>query len=180
LLGTYDDNRWLKRIDPISGRPITTIPTHTSGDAIAIGGGSLWTLDSAGVLTQRDTGSGRVLRRVSGLGTSTGTGEKVLAADATGVWVLRPRVLVRVERGRIIRRIPLPTDTIPVLVQSRSTLWVARTGRSGANPRLLRIDRDTGALTGSLNLGAHQPNALVPSPAGVWVITADGTALLVR
>jgi hypothetical protein len=180
LLGTYDDNLSLKRIDPASGRAITTIRTQTSGDAIAIGGRSLWTLDSEGMLTQRDAGSGRVLRRVPGLGGSTGAGEKVLAADATGVWVLRPRVLVRVEGGSITRRVPLPADTIPALAQHGSALWVARSGANGRNPRLLRIDRETGALTGSLNLGSQQPSALAPSTGGLWVITADGTALLVR
>lgn len=181
LLGTYDENRWLKSVDPATARSIATIRTRTAGDAIAIGGGSLWTLDSAGVLTQRDANSGRPLRRVPGLGGSSGAGERVLAADASGVWVLRPRSLVRVEGGSIVRRIPLPAGTLPVLAQSGGDLWVVRSVGSQAKSRLLRIDRGTGAVTGSLTLGAsHQPQALVPSPRGLWVIGADGTAQLVR
>jgi hypothetical protein len=179
-LGTQDPKSRLERLDPLSGRTIASIPTGTSGDAIAIGGKSLWTLDARGVLTQRDPGTGRTLRRVSGLGSSLGLGEKVLTADATGVWAVRPGALMRVATGgSVVRRIPLPGDALTVVAEGRGELWLAR-GATGLQPRLLRFDRGTGKLTGSLDLGTHQPQALVPSPRGLWVVCSDGTALLVR
>ena len=60
-------------------------------------------------------------------------------------------------------------------------------GASGRSPRgawpwyrLSRIDPDRGTITGTIELGNHLPRALVPAGSGVWVIAADGTALLVR
>jgi streptogramin lyase len=179
-LGTQDAKSRLDRLDPVSGRTIATIPTHTAGDAIAIGGSSLWTLDAGGVLTQRDPATGRALRRLSGLGRSLGLGEKVLTADATGVWAVRPGALIRVATGgSVVRRVPLPADALTVFSEDSGDLWLAR-GAAGLRSQLLRVDRRTGKLTGSLDLGSHQPQALVPSPRGLWVVCADGTALLVR
>jgi hypothetical protein len=180
LLETQAPKARLERVDPATGRVMATVPTDTSGDAIAIGGDSLWTLDARGVLTQRNPQTGKALRRVSGLGSSTGSGEKALAADATGVWAVRPGALVRVAGGgSVVRRLPLPTDTLTVFAEGPGEVWLARSA-GGLKPRLLRFDRGTGKLTGSLDLGTHQPQALVPSPRGLWVVCADGTALLVR
>jgi hypothetical protein len=179
-LDTQNPKSRLERLDPISGKTIASIATGTPGDAIAIGGNSLWTLDARGVLTQRDPGTGRALRRVSGLGSSLGLGEKVLTADATGVWAVRPGALMRVATGgNVVRRVPLPGDALPVFAEGPGELWLAR-GAAGLRSHLLRFDRVTGKLTGSLDLGSHQPQALVPSPRGLWVVCADGTALLVR
>jgi streptogramin lyase len=181
MLGTEDRQIGLERLDPATGRTTLRLPTPTLGDAIAIGGGSLWTLDAHGVLSRRDPRTGQALRRVPALGSPLGTGgEKVLVADATGVWLVRPGALVRVTTGgSVVRRIPLPADTMPLLAEARGDLWLAR-GATGVHPRLLRFDAGTGKLTGSLDLGSHQSQALVPSPRGLWVVCADGTALLVR
>jgi len=180
LLGTEDRQIGLERIEPATGRTMSRLPTRAPGDAMVIGGGALWTLDARGVLAQRDPATGRVVWRVSGLGSRPATGEKVLAADAGGVWVLGPGALVRVaDGGSVVQRTSLPSDVLPVLAQDDRALWVAR-GAAGLQSRLLRFDRGTGKLTGSLDLGSHQPQALVPSPRGLWVVCADGTALLVR
>jgi hypothetical protein len=180
LLDTQTATARLRRVDPATGRIILTVPTRTSGDAIAVGGDSLWTLDGRGVLTQRDARTGRALRRVSGLGSSSGAGEKVLTADATGVWAVRPGALVRVASGgSVVRRVPLPANALTLFAEGPGELWLAR-GAGGLNPQLLRFDRGTGKPTGSLDLGSHQPQALVPSPRGLWVVCVDGTALLVR
>jgi streptogramin lyase len=180
LLDTQNPKAALHRVDPATGRVIATVSTHTSGDAIAIGGASLWTLDGSGVLTQHDPQTGKALRRVPGLGRNLGAGEKVLTGDATGVWAVRPGLLVRaVGGGRVVRRIPLPPDTLSVFAMDSDNLWLAR-GAAGLRSQLLRYDRGTGKLTGSLDLGSHQPQALVPSPRGLWVVCGDGIALLVR
>jgi hypothetical protein len=106
--------------------------------------------------------------------------EDLLGADATGVWALRPRVLVRVaEGGTVVRRIPVAADSLPIVAADAGKLWLVR-GSSGLRSRLLRLDPATGEQTGSLDLGSHQPQALVPSPRGLWVVCADGVALLVR
>lgn len=180
LLSTHSDDLWLKRIDPATGRTLATLTTSTIGDAIALAGDSLWTLTAQGVLMQRDPDSGRALRRLAGLGSSPNQGEHVLAADASGVWVLRSGTLVRIPGGGVVRRTPLRSATLPVFAHAGRALWIAST--SGFPPRygLLRVADDTGALTGRLDLGSHQPQALVPSPRGLWVVAADGTVLLVR
>jgi hypothetical protein len=178
-----DQHAWLKRIDPATGRAIA-VRIQTPAAEIAIGGESLWTLSDVGVLVQHDPISGRPLRRLPGLATRSPTsGERVLAADAGGVWVLQPRGVVRVTGGSVLRRQPLVRiGTIPLLGAHGRALWLAGPSPFGprARYRVFRFDRDTGALTGTLDVGFGAPRAFAPSPDGMWVVTGDGTALLVR
>jgi hypothetical protein len=170
----------LDRIDPATGRTTATVPLPIFGDAIELAGASLWTLTPHGELTQRDPDSGRALRQVV-LAASTDRGENVLAADVSGVWVLRPGALVRVDAGgKVARRLPVPAGTLPVLARDGDALWIAQA--SGFPPRysVLRLAPDTGATTRTVDLGSHEPRALVPAGGGLWVVGADGTALLVR
>jgi hypothetical protein len=180
--GGHDQVFVFKRIDAASGRTIATAPATGSGyEAVALGGDSLWALAPTGVLEQRDPESGRVLRRISALPSAiVDAGGTVLAADASGVWVLRPGLIVHVAGGRVVRRIPLRVPTSPTLGDDGRSLWVATGRQYPARFAIARLDRSTGKPTGTLDLGSHQPKVLVPSPRGIWVIGGDGTALLAR
>jgi hypothetical protein len=184
VLGTEDSFNGtflgVKRVDPATGRTIATVRTGNWGDAAAVAGDALWTITHNGVLAERAPGTGRAVRRWA-LGAAADRGENVLAADANGVWVLRPSALVRVDATqRTTRRLPLPAGTLPVVSTSPDALWVA--GSSGFPPRnrVRRLAGQTGAATGHVDLGPHQPVALVPSGGGLWIVTADGNAWLAR
>ncbi len=96
------------------------------------------------------------------------------------MWVISPEqhAISRVEGGRIVRRIPIPEGTLPVLMSRGGALWVAREQRLG-HYGLERIDADTGTRTQTVDLGLHRPTALLAAPAGLWVVAGDGAAVLV-
>jgi hypothetical protein len=171
---------WAKRIDPVTGRVLVTLPIVRYGDALALAGDSLWTLTHHGDLVQRDPRTGRAVRSWA-LAALPARSDTVLAADARGVWVLHGSVVIRVEAGgRVARRIRVPARTEPVIAQDGQALWIAAGGGFPPHYRLLRLAGDAGAVTGSVDLTYHQPQALVPSAQGLWMVGADGTALLVR
>ena len=91
----------------------------------------------------------------------------------------RVRRSLRIEAGRVVRRIAVDPRTLPTLAGARGALWtVSQQTRQGY--RLARIDTDTGRTTATVALGPHRPQALVRSPGGLWVVAGDGNALLVR
>ena len=67
----------------------------------------------------------------------------IAAACGRGVWVIAParRALVRVEAGRIVRRIRIPASTLPALTSSGAALRIVQEERLG-HYRLERIDAD--------------------------------------
>ena len=111
--------------------------------------------------------TGDVIRRLAGRG-DLGTGENGLVADARGAWVVSParEAILRVEGGRVVRRIPVDPGTGPVLARRDGALWVATGAGRPSRYRLVRIDEDTGAATASVGIGTEQPKALVPTTGG--------------
>lgn len=182
LLARHDASPWLKRVDAATAQPVASAGTATGavGVAVAVVGDSIWTLDNHGTITERETGTGRVVRRLAGRG-DLGAGENGLAADARGAWVVSPAraAILRIEAGRIVRRIPIDPGSGPVLARSAGGLWVTSGTERPARYRLTRIDARTGAAGVSVGLGAERPMALVPTPGGLWVIGSAGTAQLV-
>ena len=182
VLARHDESPWIKRVDPSTAQPVATAPTDTGavGVAVAIAGNSIWTLDTRGTITQRESGAGGVVRRLAGRG-DLGTGENGLDADARGAWVVSParEALLRIEDGRVVRRIPVDPSTGPVLARSAGALWVTTGTERPSRYRLARVDEDTGAVTASLGIGSERPKALVPTSGGLWVIGSAGTAQLV-
>jgi hypothetical protein len=172
----------IKSVDPRTAQTITTRRIGSPGVSVAAAGSAVWTLGRDGSLALIDPRSGRVVRMLPGVTEPlTGGGaENALAADSRGVWVISPaqRAIVRVVAGRMVRRIPIPASTLPVLARSGAALWVVQEERLG-HYRLGRIDADRGALTQTVDLGLHRPAALVAAAGGLWVVATDGTALLV-
>ena len=182
VLARHDESPWVKRVDPATAEPVASARTDPGvlGVAVAVAGGSLWTLDNHGTISQRESGAGGVIGRLAGHG-DLGTGENGLAADARGAWVVSParQALLRIEGGRVVRRIPVDPSTGPVLAHTAGALWVTDGTERPPRYRLERIDEDTGAVTASLGIGTERPRALVPTAGGLWVIGSAGTARLV-
>ena len=182
VLARHDESPWIKRVDPATAEPVAEARTDAGavGVAVAIAGGSIWTLDTRGTISQRESEAGGVIRRLAGRG-DLGTGENGLVADARGVWVVSParEAILRVEGGRVVRRIPVDPGTGPVLARRDGALWVTTGAGRPSRYRLVRIDEDTGAATASVGIGTEQPKALVPTTGGLWVIGSGGTAMLV-
>jgi streptogramin lyase len=183
MLARHSESPWVKRVDPASGRPVASARTDAgvTGVAAAAAGDSIWTLDARGTITQRDSGAGGLVQRLAGRG-DLGTGENGLVADARGAWVVSPArgAILRIEGGRVVRRIPVGPGTGPALARSPGALWVTAEAERPARYRLERLDEDTGAVTASLAIGTERPKSLVPTSGGVWVIGSAGTARLVR
>jgi hypothetical protein len=172
----------LERIDPVSGARTARVPFGRAG-ALAIGGETtLWALGDEGTVVAVDGGS-LAVDRLRGVSDGHGPAENMLAADAEGAWVVArgSGALLRIESGRLVSRTEVPEAAGPVAVGDRA-VWVA-TGDAHTlrGPfRLAHIDPDSGEVTATLDLGRRQPKALLAAGRDVWVIAADGTALLVK
>jgi hypothetical protein len=174
----------LERIDP-ARKAVTARASLGQGAALAAKGDTLWALGTDGTVIAIDGGSGRVLYRLARLAPTFPDAfpatQNALVADATGAWTLGSgnEMLVHIVDGRLVQRVAVPSALGPIALTDNAA-WVATSDRARFRYGLSRIDPDTGKTTATLDLGGHQPEALVPSPQGLWVITGDGTALLVR
>ncbi len=154
-------------------------------DGLAAAAGNLWAIGHDGTLTQIDRGTGRVRRRWPGLAPLADpntSATKALVADGTGVWVLSTgrAVILRVEDGRVARRIAVDESARPLMAVAPDGLWIASADRLGRANRLTRIDPETGRPTATLALGGQRPVAIVPAGDELCVLTADGEVLFVR
>ena len=177
-------NPLLQRIDPTSHERTATVEVPRAAVEVAVGGDrTVWALGPQGTVVSID-GNSLAVQRVPRVAGTWGEGfANALAADAEGAWVANrdADVLLRIESGRVVGRIPVGTDPGPVAVGD-DAVWVAYGDRVAlrSNYRLARIDPGTGTVAGSVDLGRHAPTALLAAGDDVWVIAADGTALLVQ
>jgi hypothetical protein len=87
--------------------------------------------------------------------------------------------VVRVQGGRIVRRIRVGEGVVGV-APTGDALWVSfSAGALGRDHRLVSIDAETGRQTGTLDLGSSRPRACSAGD-DLWVVTLDGIAMLVR
>jgi hypothetical protein len=157
-------------------------------DGVAEAGGVLWVAVQEGTIVEVDAATGRVIRRWHALAPSRGAPAGGLAADARGLWVVSSSrgELIRLEDGRVIRRIPvaLTSRLQPLLARTRGGLWLAAGAAETSfkpPPNVLqRIDPRTGRVTARVAIGDQQPVALVPAGADLDVVTAQGRVLVVR
>jgi hypothetical protein len=172
----------VRRLAPDDGATLATAAATAPAGAVATAPGAVWTLSWDGTVAQRDPRSGRVVARAPKLRELLDEGENALAADRRGVWAVSPRLgaVLRIEGGRIARRIAVGRNTVPVIARESDALWVvsARSARDGY--RLARVDAASGAVTATADLGVHRPTALVPTRGGLWVVAGDGNALLIQ
>jgi DNA-binding beta-propeller fold protein YncE len=174
----------LERIDPAS-TAVTARPPFGQGAALAAHGDTLWALGTDGTVMAIDGGSGRVVYRLARLAPTRPDAfpvtQNALVADTTGAWALSrsDETLVHIVDGRVVQRITVRAAVGPIALAD-DAVWVAAGDDARFRYSLSRIDPDTGKTTATLDLGHHQPKALVPSAQGLWIIAGDGTALLVR
>jgi hypothetical protein len=185
---------WIKRGCAVRGEgvdrlgpagDVTARVTLTSVDGLAAGTETLWVLGHDGTLTQIDAASGRVRQTWPGLAPLSDPntrGTKALVADGAGVWVLSTgrAAILHVERGRVVRQIPVHASTRPLLAKAGDGLWISAADRNGTDNRLVRLDPDTGSRTATLNLHDQRPIALVPTEGRLYVVTSNGKILVIR
>jgi hypothetical protein len=108
------------------------------------------------------------------------TPDNTLAADPGGAWIADPaaRAVLHVVGGRVVRRVGLRSAPGP-LTLAAGAVWVTVGDVVSQRYRLLRLSPVTGRVSGTVDLGRHEPRAVVPAAAGVWVVANDGVALRV-
>jgi outer membrane protein assembly factor BamB len=173
----------IDRLDPTG--VVTGGVTVPAAEGLAAAGRNLWVLGHDGTLTLIDASSGRVRQRwprLAPLSDLETNNTKALAAVRAGVWVLSTgrQALLRIQQGRVVRRLPVPGSARPLLARTQDGFWIATADRPGADNRLIRINAYTGSTTATLKLGARQPVALVPTGGQLCVLTGDGRILFVR
>lgn len=176
-------NPLLRRIDPASHERTATVGVPRAAVAVTVGGDrTLWALGPEGTVSSID-GDTLAVQRMPRVAGTWGEGfENALAADAEGAWVANrdADVLLRIEAGRVVSRIPVGADPGPVAVGD-GAVWVAYGDRAAlrGDYRLARIDPETDAVVATVDLGSHRPTAILVAGDEVWVVAGDGTALLV-
>jgi len=172
----------IERYDPVTGRRVAIIRSDYL-NALAAGDEAVWALRDDGAVAQIDPASNRVVAEVPGASASRNPGQAALAPDGMGVWVaggVRGDVVL-VQGGRIARRIRIGEGTVEAVARTRDAVWVTlETGAVRSSFRAIRIDPETGGPTGTVDLGHRRPVALAPDGRGLWIVTLDGTATLIR
>ncbi len=170
----------LDRLDPATGRVTARVPDAKSA-VLAGSSRALWSLDTNGTLVEIDAATGRVLHRVSrvvplAMG-GADLGGPMVAADATGAWVsdARSGTVTRVERGRVVRRVPVALGASR-LALTPGGLWVSY---GGGRFGVARVDARTGRITATADLGTDPPRLLVAIGDELWVIGIDGATRVV-
>jgi DNA-binding beta-propeller fold protein YncE len=172
----------IDRIDPRRAS-VTARIGLANVDVVAQAAGRLWAIQHDGTVVEVDAATGHVVRRWPQLAPSAagGTAPK-LAVDGDSVWVLSTvnAQIVRIEAGRVVQRIAVDPAVAPLLAGGRDGLWIATGDALGHNNRVMRLDPDTGKVTATLTIADHRPTALVAAGRTIYVVTADGRALVVR
>ena len=139
----------------------------------------LWALSVTGVLERRDAGSGRLLGRLRGF--AGGDYRSSIAPDEDGAWIASAGdgMLTRVSSDMRVTAQRKLGAIGPVVIAGPS-LWFTAGDVYDRNAELVRIDRETGAVTGRLPLGSRIPSSLVAVGDDVWAALTDGTVRVVR
>jgi hypothetical protein len=172
----------LDRIDPASHAPTARVRFPRAVEVTAAGD-TLWARGGDGTVVAVDGELGRIVQRLRGVAFSPepDAPNALAAADADEAWVAswNTGAVLQIRAGRVVRQVAVGAAPGPV-ARTDDTVWVASRDDAHHRYRLSRIDPARGTITGTIELGNHAPRALVPAGSGLWVIAADGTALLVQ
>ena len=174
----------IERIDPATNRVTQHVP-FLPGAAISATSDAVWATANTAAVAQIDARTGRVEHRWPRIAPATegsDVGDNGTVADPQGAWTVDApdSVLLRLQAGRIVRRLALPPGSLSVIGRMGDVLWTAAGRDLDARYRITRIDPDSGAITATVELGTHKPLALVPVGNALCVVSADGTALVVE
>jgi DNA-binding beta-propeller fold protein YncE len=172
----------IERLDLTTGRPMVRVPFREAA-TLVVGGDLVWALGQDGTVIAIDATTAEVVQRlpqVAGTIDVSAPVTNAIAADARGAWVAdqRDSRLLRIEAGRVVRRVPLAGEARSVAVAG-DELWVGYGDDVRRRYGVARIDPGSGKVLSSFDLGTRDPRALIPEASGVWVVASDGTALLV-
>jgi serine/threonine protein kinase/class 3 adenylate cyclase len=168
----------LVRIDPSSNAISDVIGVGSRPSASAIGGRSVWVYNhGASTVAEIDADSDEVRQmvRVSAVPPSPGllTGP-VLDADQRGVWLVGvdrtgAGFLTRILSARHgSREYRLEVEPVAIAI-GEGAVWVL--GRGGRGDELLRVDLETGEVTGRTRFPPSvQLDSLTVGLGGVWVV----------
>jgi hypothetical protein len=177
----YPDGRpWLERLDPTTGA--VTARVRADAAALAISADTVWVLEYDGTLLAVSGATRQVVARLSRLAPvrdlSRYTPDNTLAAGPGGAWLADPAAstVLHVVGGRVVRRVGLRSAPGP-LTLAAGAVWVSTGDVISRRYRLLRLSPATGRITATVDLGHHEPKAVIPTADGVWVVASDGTAL---
>ena len=177
--GYPDGRRWLERLDPTTG--VVTARVRADAAVLAISEDTVWVLEYDGTLLAVSGATRQVVTRLSRLAPVRGTTpDNTLAADPAGAWIADPAAstVLHVVGARVVRRVGLSSAPGP-LALAAGAVWVTSGDVVSRRYRLLRLSPATGRITDTVDLGHHEPKAVVPTADGVWVVASDGTALRV-
>jgi hypothetical protein len=176
------DRGALVRIDPASHAHSVIAPFAKAG-TLAVGGNSrLWAVGDDGTVVTVDGRS--PVDRLAGIAVGHGAPENTLAADREGAWLVGggdSSSLLQIEAGQVARRIAVEQALGPIAL-GEGVVWVVSGNPDGPHPvyRLAVVDPSAEKVTAWLDIGHQQPTALLTNGRDAWVISADGTALLVK
>jgi len=179
----------LVEVDPVEHRVIRRIDAHGHPEAVAAGGTSAWTLETAaghcgGVLQRYDSNSGRLISRRR-LAFPGGRGDPAggLAAAGDGLWVSNCAGRAGINRlgpaGTVTASVPLHAAD-GVAVHGGSAWAISHDGT------LVELDAASGRerhrWRGLAPLGdssfTFAASVLAPDRAGVWVLSTGRAAIL--
>jgi hypothetical protein len=193
-----DVRGFLRRIEPLTGAPIVEValprpPGHIQGNLQLA-----WVSETTGDLRDKacrvhaiDTVANRVVRTVV-MGSSACRHIVIAGDDAWMVRDVKGRdeiAKVDLVSGRIVVAIPLPKDRLALgLAVGRDLVWVSTTtavdttsgAQLGSLGGLVRIDRATARLTGTMLPTGTTDRMIGIEGNAVWLYDSEGAILKVR
>ena len=144
--------------------------------------GLLWAPTRDAAMVEIDAATGRILKRFPGIAPNVGSA--MVAADR-GLWLLTTQgaQIVRFAGQRIVDRVPVDPDALPLLARTSGGLWTVTgsPGSVGGKPtRLVRIDPDTHRVTATIGLGPQAVATIIGAGRDLLVVTEIGRVIVVR
>lgn len=168
----------LVRLDPTTYKVTDVVPVQDFPYAIEFGGGVLWVYSHGSTTLSEVDAADAVVRRTVRLRTVsqvTLPNGPWLAADNDGAWVVGSEIssgrgfLTHVRRGGGNKYVyPLPVDPTAVAL-GEDAVWVV--GSSKRVNELLRIDADTGRITGRRSF-PRKVESVTAGLDAVWVVAS--------
>ena len=173
----------LQRIDPASGDLVATIPLGSIVRRVAVGGGSVWAIDSASRFRRIDVKADTVAATGSTAGLPAG-----IAVGLGSVWIANQEgstatsgtvTVVDPRTGRVRRVLPIDVRQAVPNEPTFSDIAVDENARSGravwvASPFALSVKRirpRLGSIVATVPVGGTTARLLAVGEGAVWVTT---------
>jgi streptogramin lyase len=162
------------RIDPATGRSITSVVTAHNGyrtRSLAVAGGDLWVQTSNGRLLRLDGTTGK---RKAAFDVPDGSIVTDLWTNA--LYVIDETTLSRVDPNDLRPLWRAPIVSIGPAIAADGRLWVETPDRQG--DRVLTVDPRTGHVIDSVHVGEFGAQWMTRVNSQVWMTTAGGRVVI--